>query len=176
MENELSDICGDAVLQALKQEVAYCTETLVFTSITAWCHTLVDSHHHKSMKTFIQIKKLLTFFSWTSPLSMSTRSLPYRLSLCLMQSATVFRCTARDSSSRSVAAFSSLNFAISFLTDNRHCSSTSCHRDTSVTLGRKYIWIEHVTSAISNNLKWEFKWSLPYGIESGASTVMPTML
>ena len=102
-------------------------------------------------------KKLLTFFSSTSPASMSTRSLPYRLSLCLMQSATVFRCTARDSSSRSVAAFSSLNFVISFLTDNRHCSSTSCHWDTSLTLGKNTFWSEHVTSAINSNLKWEFK-------------------
>ena len=125
-------------------------------------HTSILASPWKHENFHINKRKLLTFFSWTSPLSMSTRSLPYRLSLCLMQFATVFRCTARDSSSRSVAAFSSLNFAVSFLTDNRHCSSTSCHRDTSVTLGRKYIWSEHMTSAISNNLEWEFKWSHPF--------------
>jgi len=53
MKSEVCDICGDAVLQALKQGAAYCTETLIFTSITAWCHTPVYSHHHENMKTFI---------------------------------------------------------------------------------------------------------------------------
>ena len=53
MKSEVCDICGDTVLQTLKQGATYCTETLVFTSITAWPHTLVDSHHHENMKTFI---------------------------------------------------------------------------------------------------------------------------